>query len=311
MPRVSVVMPTYNGVSRGFLPFAIESVLAQSFSNLELIIVDDGSTDGTKELCEGYLVDPRVRYVYQKNSGVSVARNNGIAQSRGEYISFLDDDDVWVPEKLEKQFEIIERVDCKMFGLCYSALACIDCAGERTGAIQSHHASGNVFFKMLCENIVDCTSSVLTPRSVLEDVGDFDVGMSHAEDYDLWLRIAKKYNVYSVDEPLVLYREHGDKLSANLDKIESSALRVVSRMLQEASEADAEVISARVFNRIYKHRARYRFWRGEFGKFREYVRFASRYGKVGSALRVRYWMSYLPRLVRFSRKVSNLSKRFF
>jgi hypothetical protein len=104
-----------------------------------------------------------------------------------------------------------------------------------------------------------------------------------------------------------LYREHGDKLSLGLDKIENNALNVVSQAL----EGERDVDRAIVFNKIYKHRAAYRFWRGDFSKFREHLRCASAYGGLGVALRLRYWMSYSPKLVRASRKVFKFVKRFF
>lgn len=207
MPKVSVILTTYNRASTGFLEQAIESVLNQTFKDFELLIVDDGSTDNTKEVCRKYLSYERVKYIYQKNRGLAGARNIGIKKSLGKYICFLDDDDVWLPEKLATQISFIENLDDPKFGLCHTALKLIDQNGKETGEVQSHDASGYIFEELLCENIVDGPSSVLIPKFVFDDIGLFDENFgSFVEDYYMWLNIAKKYNVYSVKEPLVLYR---------------------------------------------------------------------------------------------------------
>ena len=109
-PMVSIILPSYNGATRGFLTNAIESVLIQSFQDYELSIIDDGSTDDTKEQCEQYLQMPQVHYVFQENRGPGSARNEGIKASQGEFICFLDDDDVWKCEKLERQIKFIQII---------------------------------------------------------------------------------------------------------------------------------------------------------------------------------------------------------
>jgi glycosyltransferase involved in cell wall biosynthesis len=295
--KVSIILPTYNGESRGFLSKSIESVLKQTFLYFELFLIDDGSVDGTKEICKRYLYDKRVRYVYQKNSGVSVARNNGVMQSSGEFICFIDDDDIWEPEKLEKQLKFIEQINDHDLGLCYTALEIIDKYGNRTGIIQSHHSYKNVFTKMLYENLVDCTSSVMIPRKVLKDVGLMRENWSYAEDYDLWLRIAKKYHIYSIDEPLVLYRDHENKLSSKLDEIEGYALKAVLYVIEGESDIDRDL----VFNRIYKNRAKYRFSLGNYEKFRKYIKLAYSCGYVELGLKVRFLISYFPMVISFLR----------
>jgi glycosyltransferase involved in cell wall biosynthesis len=287
---VSIIIPTYNGYSRGFLQDSIESVLGQTYKNFELIIVDDGSTDDTDKLCKMYAADMRVKYFLQDNSGVATARNNGIKFSAGDYICFLDDDDVWLENKLEKQVEFYEKAN-KRVGLCYTGLEIIDKTGRRTGAVQANHADGDVFTQMLCENLVNCTSSVMIPRYVFSRVGLFKKHLSYAEDYDLWLRIAKKYFLYSIDEVLVLYREHGKNTSANLDEIDFYALRAVFKHTKDDS----------IYNKFYKKRAAYRFWLGDYKVFRRYVKFASAYGRVGLKLRARVFLSYFPRLIIFLR----------
>jgi glycosyltransferase involved in cell wall biosynthesis len=292
---ISVIIPTYNGATRGFLPQAIESVLAQTYRNFELLLIDDGSTDGTGQLCEHYLVDSRVKYIYQKNAGVAAARNYGIRESHGEYICFLDDDDLWISTKLEEQLSFVKNLSDKNLGLCYTGLEIITKYGVRTGAIQANSANGNVFTQMLIENVVNCTSSVMIPRKVFEDVGLFREHLSYAEDYDLWVRIAKTYFLYSIDRVLVLYREHGGNASKKLDKIDFYALTVVFEAVIEHRDATLKA--------FYLKRAEYRFWLQDYKSFRRYVKFASTYGEVGLSTRGRYVISYFPRVVSMVRNI--------
>jgi glycosyltransferase involved in cell wall biosynthesis len=296
---VSIIIPTYNGQSRGFLAQAIESVLSQTYANFELILIDDGSTDATSKLCKNYCSDKRVKYVFQENSGVSAARNNGIAQSSGEYVCFLDDDDVWANTKLEEQINFINNLGDKKFGLCFTGLEIIDKNGKHTGSIQNNFAHGDMFIPMLCENLVNCTSSVIIPRKVLLDIGGFKEHLAYAEDYDLFLRIAKKYNLYSLNKILVFYREHNKNVSSNLDKIDFYAQQVVSEALLNQKNINKNLI----FIKFYQKRAAYRFWLGDYKVFRKYVKLSGTYGPVGVRLRWRLLCSYCPWLVKFVRGV--------
>jgi len=305
---ISVVLPTHNRKTRGFLKESIESVLKQDHKDFELLIIDDGSTDGTSELCKLYAsreAANTVRYIYQKNGGVSSARNNGIRCARGEYVAFLDDDDIWLPQKLSEQMNLIESRGDDRFGLCYTALELITEQSARTGEIQSLNADGFVFREMLYKNLVVCTSSVIVPKKIFDVVGFFDESSSHAEDYDLWLRISKKYNIYSIDKPLVLYRRHKNKLSQDLDKIEQNSLCAVKAVMQGLSEAEQNM----VLNANYRRRAAYRLWREEYVVFRQHIRKARLYGPVGLDLRLRFFLSYFPCLIKFARRLKAKIKR--
>ena len=134
-PPVSVILTTHNGASRGFMAQAVDSVLSQTFHDYELIIVDDGSKDGTKEQCQSHLLDPRVRYIWQENRGLASARNTGIRESSGRLICLLDDDDIWKPTKLERQLEFVhgELRNFKRWGLIFTWIELIDAAGRLIG----------------------------------------------------------------------------------------------------------------------------------------------------------------------------------
>lgn len=206
-PSVSIIIPAYNSK---YLGEAIESVYGQSYRDFELIVVDDG-TPGTaiKEICDAF---PGVRYICQPNSGPSVARNRGIREARGGLIAFLDDDDVWLPEKLEKQMAFFQSLPNKdEIGLVYTGQYLFD--GETVYGAKVDSANGMVYHYLLFGQFIGTCSSVLIPRKVFDEVGDFDASLICTQDFELFLRIARHKLVYSIDEPLIKYRTRPDQIS--------------------------------------------------------------------------------------------------
>ena len=196
-PVLTIIIPTFNRAD--FLKEAIESVLAQTFTDFELIVVDDGSTDHTGDVVREF---PRIRYAAcPENSGVSHARNLGIGMARGRYICFLDSDDLWVKNKLETQIRWMEaHAECRV---CYTDEIWIR-KGVRVNPMNKHRKySGDIFPHCLPLCIVS-PSSVLMRTSLFDEVGTFDEDMTVCEDYDLWLRIALKYPVHFIREKLIL-----------------------------------------------------------------------------------------------------------
>jgi glycosyltransferase involved in cell wall biosynthesis len=206
-PLVSVIIPTYN--RKGFLIEAITSVLDGSFCDYEVIVVDDGSTDGTAEAISE-LEDP-IRYHYQSNRGVSNARNTGVQLSGGKYIAFLDSDDLWQNMKLEFQVDFL--ANNPEFRICHSDEIWIR-NGTRINQKDRHRKfSGDIFEKCLPLCIIS-PSSILMERSVFDDLGGFNETLPVCEDYDLWLRMTLRYVVGFVRDPLVIKRGgHPDQLS--------------------------------------------------------------------------------------------------
>jgi glycosyltransferase involved in cell wall biosynthesis len=213
-PLVSVIMPAYNAAR--FIGAAIESVLAQTYRNLELIVVDDGSTDATATVVTEF--GNRVRYIYQDNARQAAARNVGLRYARGELLAFLDADDLWLPEKLERQ---VARLALKPgLGLVLCTARVIDAEGREVGQLRSDLASGS------CESVLlgefragSIASAGLIPRRVIEAVGGFDISLPPCEDTDLLWRIASKYPIDRVEEALVLYRLHPGNDHANVDRM--------------------------------------------------------------------------------------------
>lgn len=233
---VSVVIPTYNRGS--VLPRALDSVLAQTCSATEIIVVDDGSTDGTMQCLEDEY--PEVRRVTQENRGVSAARNRGIEAAMGEWIALLDSDDEWASEKLERQLaELAARPESLV---CHTDEIWIR-HHRRVNPKRKHAKYGGRIFRYCLPLCAMSPSSIVIHRSVLDDVGLFDEKMPACEDYDLWLRICARYPVLYLDEPLVIkYGGHPDQLSRRIWGLDRFRIRGLEKILEAGilEEADRE-----------------------------------------------------------------------
>lgn len=208
IPRVSVIVPTFN---RGWiLTEAVDSVLAQTRADFELIVVDDGSTDDTRRRLEPY--GDRIIYVNQPNRGVSAARNTGWRHARGDLIALLDSDDLWQPGKLERQLAFFETHPTAR--ICQTEETWIR-NGRRVNPRRRHRKpSGWIFEPSLALCLVS-PSAVMLRRELLAETGGFDESLPACEDYDLWLRISLRCPVHLIDAPLVVKRGgHDDQLSA-------------------------------------------------------------------------------------------------
>ena len=205
--KVSVVVPTYNRAYR--LEETLRSVVNQTYQDFELIVVDDGSTDDTSKVMQSF---PGAQYIFmEENSGVSSARNKGLAHAKGRYICFLDSDDLWDEKKLQVQVQWMEEnPDCQV---CYTDEVWIR-GGVRVNSMNKHRKySGDIFRYCLPLCIVSPSSAML--RGVIfDDIGNFDESLPVCEDYDLWLRIAMKYTFHFIEKPLIIKQGgHADQLS--------------------------------------------------------------------------------------------------
>ena len=236
---ISVIIPTYN--RRNTLSRAVESVLNQIYKPIEIIVVDDGSTDGTKEMfSEMY---PLVRYIYQANSGVSSARNTGINSASGDWIALLDSDDEWLPDKLDRQVKLLQ--DNAEIRFCHTNEIWIR-NNVRINQKKKHQKyGGNIFNK--CLDICRISpSSSLFHTSVIKDVGLFDESLDVCEDYDLWLRITAKYPILFLDQPLIKkFGGHSDQLSRVLGGIEQYRIRSLEKILTSKSLSGSQFGAAK------------------------------------------------------------------
>ena len=235
-PTVSVVIAAYN--AERWIAGAIRSVLGQDYPVLEVIVVDDGSTDATREVVVPF--QELVRYVFQENAGSAAARNHGIRLARGELVAFLDADDLWLPGKLAAQVACLQaHPDC---GWCYTDAWLVD-ASTRSKKVRLSQLSpmteGWVLEALLLSNFVPF-SSALVRREALEAVGGFREGPDRriSEDWDLWLRMAAYYPVCRVAEPLVLIRDHADRKTgtAALDELVRARVRIVEEAVARHPE---------------------------------------------------------------------------
>ncbi|MBN2139772.1 MAG: glycosyltransferase [Desulfovibrionaceae bacterium] len=218
---VSVVIPTYNRAE--LLMHTLASVLGQTYPALEVLVVDDGSTDDTAERVRG-LADPRIRYLRTERSGLpAAARNAGLAQAAGEYVAFVDSDDLWLPRKIEKQVQLLEKSGLKW---CYCDHYIFDHDTGLDLRKRSHAvylAEGPAAQSLILTNFIG-SPTPLVSRAVLERAGGFDPdpGLRFVEDWDLWLRIAPEYPLGCVREPLARYRIHPANSTRAEDVVETA-----------------------------------------------------------------------------------------
>jgi glycosyltransferase involved in cell wall biosynthesis len=226
MAKVSAVIPAYNAMK--YLPEALEGVLSQTFSDFEVLIVNDGSNDN---ICEwsNQITDPRVQIISQENQGTSVARNTGILKSTGEYIAFLDADDIWEPSKLEKQVNYLDSHP--LVGLVDTWAAVMEEDGTLTNKLISNSLEGDVFRTVVerCDSFVSCGSSPMVRRVCFDTLGLFDAE-SYVEDVDMWIRIGTRYQYGAIKEPLVRYRQHIDSKTRNCQLMLEGVRHLIEKM---------------------------------------------------------------------------------
>lgn len=231
-PTISVVISCYNYAQ--YLGACLESAIKQTFKAIEIIVIDDGSTDNTNEVVKPYLSDPRVRYIYQNNKGQAYAKNTGIRNTRGEFIAFLDADDYWETTKLEKQMALFND---PLVGVVYSTARYIDDQGNsKRIRIQMKYLQpreGLITRYMIFDNFVPFSSSVVR-REVFQKVGIFDESLRMAIDWDLWLRVSVHYRFQYVKEPLLFYRVgHPGQMSKNLEVRQACTDKIIKRFIEE------------------------------------------------------------------------------
>jgi len=235
MTCVSIIIPTFNRFD--LLGHALDSLLSQTLQDFEVIVVDDGSTDNTKQLAESYC---QVRYVRLEHSGLpALVRNSGLRIAHGNYVAFLDSDDQWLPQKLERQVAILDKYP-NVGLVCSNALILED--NKNTGQLylrEGQGRSGWVLKELLKDNFV-ITSTAVVRRSMLEQVGVFEETtlLRALEDHDLWLRIAAVSEVYYIPEPLALYRNNPASIRAQQSRISywQGMLLILERLRQHLKD---------------------------------------------------------------------------
>lgn len=258
MPKVSVVITAYNAMA--YLPQTMESVLWQSFTDFEVVLVNNGSTDNIVEWV-AQLKDPRIKLISQENRGIPRGWNRGIAHAQGEYITFLDADDLWDPTKLEKQVKILD--ENPEVGLVYNWVILIDEYSQNMGGLIRRHsivkcdAEGDVRKSLLEQDIIGCGSSAMVRRACFEEVGLFDPSFTIAADWDMWVRIGLRYPFKVIKEPLTYYRKHSRSMTSNWQAALQDCGVAIEKIFSYVSP-ELQYLKARSYGRLYFYHARQR-----------------------------------------------------
>lgn len=262
MTTVSVVIPVYN--QGAFVAAAVESALAQTHPPAEVIAVDDGSTDESARILAQF--GARVQVVRQPNAGVSAARNRGIAEATGDLVAFLDADDVWLPDKLQRQ--VRRFVDEPELGLIHCGYRVVDRDGrfikERLTGLEGWIAADLLLFRAAA--VTPQGSTMLVPRSVLHELGGFDPQLPPSEDWDLSYRIACRRRVGFVPEPLIDYRLHGANGHMNIARLERGMLNGFRKAFA-APVPEVEQLRHKAYGRLHMMLAGSYFHAGRYGPF--------------------------------------------
>ncbi len=272
-PGVSVIIPTHN---RGWvLEEAVDSVLSQEFTDFELIVVDDGSTDETAEILKAY--GSRISTHFQPHRGVSAARNAGIRKATGRYVAFLDSDDLWLPGKLGAQVDF--------FGSHPEVRACQTeeiwiRKGIRVNPKNCHRKLSGALFNASLERCLVSPSAVMVPKSLFQEVGFFDESLPACEDYDLWLRVSCRFPVFLIDKPLVVKRGgHADQLSRawGLDRHRiRSLVKIIESGLLDQTQTRAAVRMLKTKCALYAGGC---LKRGRLEEYHRYANLSRRFSK--------------------------------
>jgi glycosyltransferase involved in cell wall biosynthesis len=273
MAKVSVVIPVYNG--ERYIAEAIQSALSQSFKDFEVIVVDDGSTDNTPEIVSSF----PVKNFRQENQGEPAARNRGVELSSGQYIAFLDADDIRLTHSLAKCVELLDAQPEAAF--CYGQAYIIDGGGRFIGHIKSPSKHSYVrpgwyeLKDMLLNGNHFTVSTVILRRSCLEEVGKFDLSLrAGSTDLDMWVRLAKKFPVGYIAEPLAKYRLHFDNFCAgrNLSEWEKTNSSIIECILNDASlDYSFSTLKPKAYFRFYLTMADHAYEQGYMTTAREYL----------------------------------------
>ncbi len=249
IPQVSVIMPCYNHAR--FLPESVESILGQSYDDFELIITDDCSSDNSVDVIDGYRRrDKRVISIYNReNKGAAGSRNSAITASKGNYIAFCDADDLWEKDKLKIQMDCMFNNN-RGYAAIHSDSMIIDEAGIPTGErfstlYQRINKSGNLFHELCLTNFINI-QTVLLRRQCINDVGLFEEDIKYVEDWIYWVKVARNFTFYYIDEPLGRYRVHEGSTNKNIEGCTKNRIKGYNRILDNFPDIPMK-IKSRIF----------------------------------------------------------------
>ena len=244
----SVIIPVFNGEKT--IEETINSILNQSFQDIEIIVINDGSTDATLEKIEE-ISDSRIKIFSYPNAGLSASRNRGISQAKGEHISFIDADDLWTTDKLESQLKALQSNP--QAAVAYSWTDYIDESSKFIKSGRRIKVNGDAFSQLLVTNFLENGSNPLIRKKALEKVGGFDESLPAAEDKDMWLRLAADYEFICVEKPQILYRTSTTSMSTNLKRQEAASLKVIERAFNYPKAEELQHLKKQSLSHLYQY----------------------------------------------------------
>ncbi len=247
MPLISVIIPVFNGEKT--IKETIESVLRQTFTDFEIIVINDGCQDLTVEIVSS-IQDTRIHVYSYPNAGLAASRNRGIVCATGEYIAFIDADDMWTSDKLEAQFNALQTNHNA--AVAYSWTDYIDQSSQFLRKGSHLTVNGNIYSHLLVLDFLENGSNPLIRKQAFAEVGNFDESLTAAEDWDLLLRLASRYHFVCVASPQILYRISGNSMSANVLQQEAETLKVIERAFNQAPDA-LQYLKKQSLANLYKY----------------------------------------------------------
>ncbi len=299
MKTISVVIPAFN--SERYIAEALEAVLRQTLQPHEIIVVDDGSTDRTREVVQKF--ENRVKYIYQDNAGSGKARNTGTRNAKGELIAFLDSDDVWAEDHLEGLCRALVKEP--EAALAYGARKWIDKNGNpvKDESGQTRYPSGWIFNELFNANYIGSTSAVVARKRALLKVGGFNESpvFRNAQDYDLWLRIAAKFPIVSEPNVVFHYRRHDSnrtldnrrRILGNLAALKNAVHLIETGKVNPKNKPGKIDIKSRM-TKSYKEAVLSLFWCGEYRYVTKVSLEAIQYGYITKEILSRLLLSIFP-----------------
>ncbi len=254
-PIVSIITPVFNG--KRYLAKAIESALSQSFSNFELLIINDGSTDNSSQVIKPYLTDKRIQYFEQANGGVASARNHALRHAQGEYIGFLDQDDRWLPHKLALQVDFLEHH--KEIALHYAKQQVVDTHGLAFNFDWPTGATGYCLPELFLRNKITILTTLVRKR-VIDEVGFFNEALSGTDDYDMWMRILLKHPIHFDQQIVAEYRLHDKNVSLDSFKMTIRDLDTITTFLSKHPESKPIIGPTIIRDRLFELNSQLATW---------------------------------------------------
>ena len=243
-PVVSIIIPCYNAAS--FIADAINSVLGQTYNSFEIILINDGSTDNTMEVLNKFSHDNRLIYYCQTNEGLSAARNKGVELAKGEYIALLDADDIWLPQKLAQQMMLFSSDPA--VDMVFTDFATFDSTGVvASSKLPDKGVELVTYSELFARNNFIYPSTVMIRKSIFSECGGFDTALRSIEDYDMWLRIARRHKIACIPAPLVSIRQHDSNMSTNVARMLEYELVVLEKNRSDFTLAKFRKRKARTY----------------------------------------------------------------